>query len=88
MSFVFSNGRNKFKLTLSWLSITPLGSPVVPGYACMSGEGRKAEKKKREEGKERNRESRRKRNGRKRRRNEKNVSISSAGASCSNSQCR
>ena len=85
MSFVFSNGRNKFKLTLSWLSITPFGAPVVPGYAYTSREGRKG---KREEGKERNRDSRRKRKGRKRRKNEKNVSISSAGASCSNSQCR
>ena len=26
------------KLTLSWLSITPLGSPVVPGYVYMIGE--------------------------------------------------
>ena len=35
----------KFKLTLSWLSITPFGSPVVPGYAYTSGEGRKVEER-------------------------------------------
>ena len=59
---------------MSWLSITPFGSPVVPGYAYTSGEEGKRRKKKREEGKERNRDGRRKRNGRKK--NEKNVSIS------------
>ena len=33
----------KLKLTLSWLSITPFGSPVVPGYA--SGRARERREK-------------------------------------------